>query len=720
MRAPLAAPAGVHPAFRRFLFRALPALGLLLAGCGDLFVAPAPPAPASVAVSFSLGSASGAASAADPTAAYEQANQVRIRLAREGVPELITTLAFEPAGAETRLRVPVELSDAREEAQLSLELLRDGAALFRASAPVVLRSGAATEVAPALQPVPSRVQVQPVPVMEQLGQTVQLSGAVLFATGHVIPGLALTWQSLNTGVVEVSPSGVLVSRASGEARVVGRYATLADTVRVQVRLPVPAAPTNLAATAASATQINLAWADNSTNETEFRIERCQGAGCTNFTQVATVPANVTTFTSQALAANTTYRYRVRACGLSGCSGYSNEIAVTTQAPPVGGFEARAISVGASHTCALTPTGQAYCWGLNTSGQLGNGTIGTGTRMVPTAVAGGLTFASISAGRAHTCALTPTGQAYCWGSNISGQLGDGTTTNQFVPTAVAGGLTFASIGAGATDETCALTPTGQAYCWGSNTFGQLGDGTTTRRLMPTAVAGGLTFASISAGGNRVCALTPRGQAYCWGNNGSGQLGDGTTSSSQMVPTAVAGGLTFASISAGFSHTCALTPTGQAYCWGINGSGRLGDGTTTNRLVPTAVAGGLTFASISAGFSHTCGIAMTGQAYCWGLNQSGQLGDGTTTTRLVPTAVIGELTFASISAGFSHTCGIAMTGQAYCWGLNQSGQLGDGTTMTRLVPTAVIGGTTSSASLSASGQRNVSGSTRLQIHPAVGAR
>ena len=624
MRAPVTAPSGIRPVCSRFFLHALPALGLLLAGCGDLFVTPAPPAPASVALSFSLGAAAGAASAADAGAAYEQANQVRIRLTREGVPDLITTLPFEPTGAETRLRVPVELSDAREQAQLSLELLRDNAPLFRASAPVVLRSGAAIEVAPTLQPVAAGVRVQkPLPVMEKVGETIQLSGAVLFATGHVIPGLALTWQSLDAGVVEVSQSGALVARAAGEARVVGRYETFSDTVRVQVRLPVPAAPANLVATATSTSQINLSWTDNSTNETEFRIERCQGANCTNFTAVATVAAGVTSWSNTGLVANTAYRYRVRACNAAGCSSYSNEAAATTQAPAVGGFEASAISAGDEHTCALAPAGQAYCWGRNNNGQLGNGTTTTGQE-VPTAVAGGLTFASISAGAQHTCALTAAGQAYCWGSNSTGQLGDGTTTVRLVPTAVVGGLTFASISVGFF-HTCGITPAGQAYCWGSNgnfnfnqLAGQLGDGTRSRRLVPTAVAGGLTFTSISAGAYHTCALTTTGQAYCWGTNETGPLGDGTTTV-RLVPTAVAGGLTFASISAGTQHTCGITLATQAYCWGSYLYGRLGVGRTISaRSVPTAVAGAAASAVGSSASRQGYGLGSTKSA----LSRSGE--------------------------------------------------------------------------------------------------
>jgi alpha-tubulin suppressor-like RCC1 family protein len=191
-------------------------------------------------------------------------------------------------------------------------------------------------------------------------------------------------------------------------------------------------------------------------------------------------------------------------------------------------------------------------------------------------------------------------------------------------------------------TCGLTSGGVAYCWGRNVSGQLGDGTTTYRLTPVPVAGRLIFTSLSAGGSHTCGLATTGAAYCWGWNGFGQLGDGTTTSS-LTPVSVAGGLTFANLtttSTGglFSaHSCGRTSTGVAYCWGRNALGQLGDGTTHSSLTPVPVAGGLTFVGLSAGGSHTCGWTLQVAAYCWGWNGDGQLGDGTTTISLMPLPV-----------------------------------------------------------------------------------
>ena len=177
---------------------------------------------------------------------------------------------------------------------------------------------------------------------------------------------------------------------------------------------------------------------------------------------------------------------------------------------------------------------------------------------------------------------------------------------------------ASVGAGSI-HSCGLTVTGNAYCWGFNDFGQLGDGSTTGSLTPVLVSGGIRFSSISTRGGHTCGVTSVGDVYCWGENFRGQLGDGTTIN-RLTPVLVSGGLSFASVSTAFSETCGVTTGGDAYCWGENFFGQLGDGTTINRLTPVPVAGGLTFASLSTG-GQTCGVTAAGDAYCWGDNRGG---------------------------------------------------------------------------------------------------
>src|SRR6266705_3427683 len=240
-----------------------------------------------------------------------------------------------------------------------------------------------------------------------------------------------------------------------------------------------------------------------------------------------------------------------------------------------------LSAGGFQTCGLTTSGAAYCWG---------GTPGHSS--VPTPVTGGLTFSALTAGGVHTCGLTTSGAAYCWGTNVDGQLGDGSTASTSVPQAVTGAFTWSALSARMW-HTCGLTTTGAAYCWGDNTDGQLGDGSTTSSSVPVAVTGGLTFSAVALGGVAVggglhtCGLTTTGAAYCWGASGYGQLGIATGAGpDQRKPVAVSGGLTFSAVTTGNLRTCGLTTNAVAYCWG---EADLGDGSTTGSLTPVKVAG-----------------------------------------------------------------------------------------------------------------------------------
>ena len=231
----------------------------------------------------------------------------------------------------------------------------------------------------------------------------------------------------------------------------------------------------------------------------------------------------------------------------------------------------------------------YCWGGNVLGQLGNGAaVPPLFTPTPQAVVGVHNLTGLSGGPFHVCGVTSAGAAYCWGE---GFLGNGVPTLSSTPVAVAGGLLFAQVSSGG-DDGCGVpfAPLDSVFCWGDNAFGQLGNGTTTPSgtPVPTVPAGGV-FVAVTAAVRHTCALSTTGSVYCWGDNTFGQLGNGTTTSS-TTPVLVSGGLTFTSVSAGVTHTCAVTAPlpGTAYCWGDNTFGQLGNGTTTSSTVPVAVS------------------------------------------------------------------------------------------------------------------------------------
>ncbi|MBF6593402.1 MAG: hypothetical protein IVW51_03005 [Thermaceae bacterium] len=356
-----------------------------------------------------------------------------------------------------------------------------------------------------------------------------------------------------------------------------------------------------------------------------------------------------------------------------------------------------VSAGDLQNCALGSDSKAYCWGYNGSGGLGNGSTTNSNTPVAVTMPSSVTFTQIAAGSGYICALGSDSKAYCWGTNSYGQLGIGSTSNKSTPTAVTmpSGVTFNQLASGIS-FTCALGSDSKAYCWGNNTSGQLGNSSTTQSNVPSAVTmpTGVTFSQIGAGGYHTCALGSDSKAYCWGWDNVGQLGNGVNgiSANSTTPVAVTmpRGVIFSQITGGYAHTCALGSDNNTYCWGNDDFGQLGIGSTSNTNTPTALIlpTGVIFSQISAGSDQTCAVASGGKGYCWGRNDSGQLGNGSTTQSNVPAAVTMPtgVTFSQIAASDS-TCAVSSDGKAYCWGWGSYGQLGNGTPTNSSTPVLV---------------------------------
>jgi alpha-tubulin suppressor-like RCC1 family protein len=301
---------------------------------------------------------------------------------------------------------------------------------------------------------------------------------------------------------------------------------------------------------------------------------------------------------------------------------------------------KTISAGGHHTCALTRRGGVKCWGSNTFGAVGSSTRVTVKTpfAVPSLKSGVRTLTTGTGFNERTCVVARGGAAKCWGDNGQGFLGTGSKESVLTRPSVVVGLTrgVSAISGGGLSFMCAVV-NGSARCWGGNSNGQLGNGTTTSSPIPVGVSG-LTsgVSAIAAGMNHVCALVSGG-VKCWGSGVQGQLGNGgRTSLTPVDAVGLASGVR--TIAAGGGHNCAITSTGAVKCWGDNDFGQLGNGSTTDSSTPVDVVGlprGVV--SLSAGIQHTCAITSSGKAMCWGGNQFGQLGNGTTKGSMKPVAV-----------------------------------------------------------------------------------
>ncbi len=294
--------------------------------------------------------------------------------------------------------------------------------------------------------------------------------------------------------------------------------------------------------------------------------------------------------------------------------------------------------------------------------------------------------AIGAGGAHTCVLLRGGAVQCWGSNGYGQLGNGSIADSLTPVSVSGITTATAIAVQAF-RTCALMGAGSVECWGHNH--SFADNRATDTSTPTAVQGINTATSIAAGFGHTCALVTGGHVECWGDNGLGQLGNGSTTgpdcggSCSETPVTVTGITNATAIAAGSDQTCALLAGGGVDCWGYNASGELGNGSTTGpdcgglcSSTPVAVNSITNATAIAASNAYACALLTDGTVDCWGRGRTGELGNGSTNDSATPVAVKGITRAAAISAGFYHACALLTGGGVDCWGYNRLGALGNG--------------------------------------------
>ena len=291
----------------------------------------------------------------------------------------------------------------------------------------------------------------------------------------------------------------------------------------------------------------------------------------------------------------------------------------TSPTPIGSLAWSSVDAGVDHTCGITTKGELFCWGDNTYGQIGDGTSGTG-RTKPVQVGKATDWVQVATGWIHTCAVNTSGAMYCWGNNSTGQLGAPVKGMATSPVLVNKDTDWTRIAAGY-GHTCAIKKAGSMYCWGFNADGQLGISSTTSQSSPMLVGRLTDWTDVSATYNNTCGIRSSGVLMCWGDNGYGQVGDGS-GKDRTAPVALSGA--WDSVSSGPGHTCGINTSGALYCWGLNSDGQIGDASTTSRTTPTRVGSASSWDFVSAGADHTYGLRTSGSAYAWGGNAYGQLG------------------------------------------------------------------------------------------------
>jgi alpha-tubulin suppressor-like RCC1 family protein len=489
--------------------------------------------------------------------------------------------------------------------------------------------------------------------------------------GRPLTGVAFTWQAAAANVAAVDVDGTVRATGLGTTSVTVTANGGAQATASMRIVPIVASAQLINAPSQVLALDNIQLVAEARNYSNALIAR-------RFNWTSSNPSVATVDTLGRLKVLTTGQTTITA-----------RSAFRTASIAMTALERELISVdgGEDFTCGFTNLGRGYCWGLADLGQTGvepdsscSGSLGgfESCILLPKRMnEPQLSFTTISAGGDFACGVTTDRLLYCWGNDEVGQIGNGLDGAGTTPKlATVKSERFTTVSAGL-HHACALNLNGRVFCWGSDSDGQLGDDRTIHSTTPIPVADStLRFTMISAGDNHTCGLSNTGAAYCWGRGEEGQIGNGGMFS-QEVPTAVTGGVFFTSIAAGGSHTCGVSTSGAIYCWGSNENGQLGSGGQGSTISnPVIVIGPDDFTAVTAGENHTCGIAGGGQVYCWGGSEYGELGDGNTSHHSTGSPfVVSGFTASAISAGANHTCAISTAGGAWCWGSNRWGALGN---------------------------------------------
>lgn len=569
-----------------------------------------------------------------------------------------------------------------------------------------------------------------------VGQQVQLAARPLNATGGLIAGRTAVWTSTDQGVATVSSSGVVAAIAPGSATINALSGEKTGSVTIKV-VGVPIASITIAplqSPVAAGTHVTLAatakdsaggtltgrsfvWtssdssiarvsqdgvitglAPGSVIITAFRdgksgtvvVNVVAGAAATvtvsntgkvfvqgsrQLTIIARdVLGNAIANPSVTWTSSDATSVSVSGTGVvTGLKAGSDVIITASSGSASGTTATRALAAttlgsGDAHNCLLADSGEIFCWGTNTSGELGAGPIGADTSYVPIAIAGGLRFASLSVGASHSCALTADGTAYCWGSGEQGQLGYGSKSSKNTPIAVTGGIRFSLISAGRY-HTCGVALNGDFYCWG-NSFGA----PSPVGITPTRIDSNVRFTLISSGESQTCGLDAQGILYCWTVNGpSGGPGNIVQRTTDQR---------FVSVSITRGTDCALTAEGKVYCWARSAF------KPQSTADPVELVTSLRFKKIATAVDRLCGITFDNAAYCIGTGGRGEIGDGAVHNTSTPDFVkvspgISNITqFMLISAGLASTCGASLGGTPFCWG--RGSMVGNGSPSNQFSP------------------------------------